>query len=90
MSRISQEKIKKIKEEILALLYNKFPHPLFTAQIAKELARDEEFIKKILLDLEKLGLVKKINEKKGKIFVRKTLWQLTEKAYKAYKNIKEK
>lgn len=89
MSKISEEKIKKIKEEILALLFSKFPYPLFTTQIAKELARDEEFIKKILLDLEKMGLIKRIKEKNGKIMTKKMLWQLTDKAYIAYKNIKE-
>ncbi|MEM1577885.1 MAG: hypothetical protein QXM27_02665 [Candidatus Pacearchaeota archaeon] len=88
MSKISEEKIKKIKEEILALLFNKFPYSLFTAQIARELARDEEFIKKILFDLEKVGLVRRIKEKNGKILSRKILWQLTEKAYFAYKNLK--
>ena len=90
MPKISKEKIKKIKEAILALLYAKFPYPLFTAQIARELARDEEFIKRLLIELERDKLVKRITEKEGKIYLRKTLWQLSEKAYMVYKNIKEK
>lgn len=87
MPRISEAKIKKIKESILALLYAKFPYPLFTAQIARELARDEEFIKRLLLELEKAALVKKINKKGDKVYLRKMLWQLSEKAYMAYKKL---
>jgi len=44
--RISNSKIEKISEQILAFLFSNSPKALFTSHIAVELARDEEFIKK--------------------------------------------
>ena len=46
--KISDKKKEKISEQILALLYSINPQSLFTLHIAREIARDEEFIKKIL------------------------------------------
>ena len=45
--KISREKQEKIIESILALLYEASPRALFTADIAREIARDEEFVKKL-------------------------------------------
>lgn len=86
MPAISQAKIKKIKEGILTLLFEKMPSVLFTSNIASELARDEEFIKKILFELEKDGLVKRVNTN----FLRKIKWTLSDKAYLAYKSLQER
>ena len=47
--RLSKDKRDKIAEQVLSFLYHSFPKQLFTAEIAKEIARDEEFIKKILM-----------------------------------------
>ena len=55
--RISKDKIQKIKENILAVLYSKSPQAVFTSDIALEIARDEEFIKKLVLEMEKERLV---------------------------------
>ena len=65
--RLSQEKIDKITEQILSYLYSSFPKNPFTAEIAREIARDEEFIKKLLFDLRERKLIivirKNSNEK---------------------------
>ena len=85
--RISEEKKEKISEQILSLLYSLFPQPLFTNKISQELARDEEFIKKILMNLEKKKLIKKIIlSEKGEKYKRKQRWTLTNKVYEFYKN----
>jgi len=85
--RISQEKQKKIKESILLLLFNS-PKALFTASVAKELARDEEFTKRLLIELENQGLVKKVNkDDKGRPYKKRVKWTLTPKAYEAYKQL---
>ena len=47
--KISKVKIDRIKENILAILYRSSPKSLFTVDIATELIRDEEFIKRLLL-----------------------------------------
>jgi len=85
--KISKEKKDKISEQILATLFLVSPKPIFTAHIARELARDEEFIKKLLDDLNLKKLVKKINKNgKGKQYILRTRWQLSEETYKTYKN----
>lgn len=50
---ISKEKKEKISEQILAYLYFTNPKPIFTVHIAKEIARDEEFVKKLLKEMKK-------------------------------------
>lgn len=83
--RISKEKKDKIAEQILSYLYHSFPQQLFTAEIAKELARDEEFIKRILLELKDKKLLVSIRKnKKGIHFIRRVKWQLSSNAYDAY------
>ena len=83
--RLSKEKRDKISEQILSLLYHSFPKQLFTAEIARESARDEEFIKAILFELKEKGLVTQIRKnEKGKLFIRRMRWQLSGQAYQAY------
>lgn len=85
--KISEEKIKKISEQIIFYLFNKNPQPIYTAHIAKEIARDEEFVKKILLDLKKNNLVKEIKtNKEGVDYIRRSRWKLTNKVYEFYSN----
>lgn len=84
--KISFEKKEKICEQILLFLYSKNPQSLFTSEIAKEMARDEEFIKKMLLDLKKKELVVLIiKNPQGKRYLRRQRWTLSDSAYKIYK-----
>ncbi|MAH07212.1 hypothetical protein CMI38_03110 [Candidatus Pacearchaeota archaeon] len=83
--RISQEKKDKITEQILSFLYHSFPNYPFTATIAREIARDEEFIKKLLFELKDKGLVIPIKKnQKGDIFSRRIKWKLVNKVYEVY------
>lgn len=83
--RLSKEKRDKIAEQILSLLFHSFPKQLFTAEVAKEIARDEEFIKTILYDLKDKNLLVAIKKnEKGLNFIRRVRWQLSSEAYKVY------
>jgi hypothetical protein len=83
--RLSKDKKEKVAEQVLALLYNSFPKQLFTAEIAREIARDEEFIKTLMLELKDKNLVLAIKKNEaGKDFIRRSRWQLTSPAYQAY------
>lgn len=83
--RLSKEKRDKISEQVLSLLYHSFPKQLFTAEIAKEIARDEEFIKNLLFQLKEKKLIVSIKKNsKGTIFSRRTKWQLSSNSYTAY------
>ncbi len=83
--KISEEKRNKILEQILAHLYNLNPQPLFTSYIAKEIARDEEFVKKLLLELKNKKLVIEIKKnKEGRDYIRRSRWKLSPQAYELY------
>ncbi len=86
MPKISEQKIEKISEQILFYLYSIFPKQVFTADIAKEIARDEEFIKNLLIKLEKRQLIVKINKNsQGSQYSRRLRWRISNKAHEIYK-----
>ncbi|MBS3071062.1 hypothetical protein J4407_02040 [Candidatus Pacearchaeota archaeon] len=83
--KISDKKRDKIAEQILALLFSSHK-PMFTSHVAEEIARDEEFIKKILEDLKKRKLVIEIKKNpKGVEYIKRSRWRLSDSAYKIYK-----
>ncbi len=85
--RISKQKKDKISEQILALLYSSSPKPLFTAHIAQEIARDEEFVKKLLLELKEKKFVIEIKKNpEGIPYIRRSRWKLSDQVYTTYKS----
>jgi len=88
MSRVSDRKKEKIKEEILRVLYDNSPVAISTSSIANEIIRDNEFILGLLKDMERVGLVRGIrqdrNIKKKKVRIR---WRMSNKAFKQYQEI---
>ncbi len=86
--RISKQKRDRISEQILSHLYHNFPSSFFTSEISRELARDEEFIKQLLLELQDKKLVSCIKKSPGGIlYSRRCRWSLSPKAYSAYKQL---
>ena len=89
--RISDKKREKIYEQILAFLYSVSPKPLFTLNIAQEIARDEEFVKILLLELKKKDLVIEIRKNpQGLPYSKRSRWKLSDSAYRAYKTHQNK
>jgi len=85
--RLSEDKKNKIYEQILSYLYHVFPEQPFTAQIAREIARDEEFIKRMLFELNDRNLIVSIKKnKKGEAFSRRLRWRLANKVYDVYQS----
>jgi hypothetical protein len=85
MPTISEQKKEKISEQILHYLFGIFPKQVFTADVAKELARDEEFIKILLKELEKKELVVKIDKNaQGIQYSRRLRWRISNKAHEIY------
>ncbi len=85
--KISKEKKEKIFEQILFLLYSLSPRAMFTSNIAKEIARDEEFTKKLLLELKNKKLVIEIKKNsKGIPYSKRSRWRLSDDVYNFYKN----
>jgi len=88
MPRISQTKENKIKETILHLLFEQSPKALFTYHIAQELARDEEYIKKLMSELETSNMVAGVRKNAdGKDYSRRIRWRLSSQTYDAYKKL---
>lgn len=86
--KLSQEKREKVQEQILSHLYHLYPQARFTAEIARELARDEEFILHLLKDLENKKLVLSINKNpKGILYTRRIRWRLSSQAYSKYQEM---
>ena len=84
--KISKEKKEKIHEQILALLYSLNPKPIFTSYIAKEIARDEEFVKELLFELKYKNLIVEIKQNpNGKPYLKRKRWKLRSLAYNTYK-----
>ncbi len=89
--KISDQKKEKISEQILALLYSVSPKPLFTLNIAKEIARDEEFVKSLLFSLKKKELIIEIKKNpKGLPYLKRSRWQLSDAVYQIYKEHQKK
>lgn len=88
MPKISDKKIQKIKEGILSLLYENPAKPLFTVHIAEEMIRDEEFTLRLLEELNKEGLINKIQSNSdGKQYLARKKWTLHPKVYSQYKQL---
>jgi len=86
--RLSKEKIEKIQEQILSQLYHIFPQARFSAEIARDLARDEEFIKSLLFELQQKKLVTCIRQNpKGSPYIKRLRWRISNKVYDAYKQL---
>lgn len=84
--KISKEKIQKISEQILFFLYLNNPKPFYTSHIAQEVARDEEFVKKLLLNLKQRKLVIEIDKNSlGVKYLRRSRWRLSTETYNFYK-----
>jgi len=84
--KISLIKREKISEQILSYLFSISPKPSFTAHIAREVARDEEFTKKLLLNLKEKRLVIEVKKNpSGKTYKKRSRWRLSDRAYTAYK-----
>lgn len=84
--KISEVKKEKICEQILSILNSTAPKLMFTSHIAQEIARDEEFTKKLLKELKSKNLVTEVKKnQKGKKYLRRSRWKLADKVYAFYK-----
>lgn len=89
--KISKEKRDRIKEGILSFLFHNSPKSFFTSEIALETARDEEFTKQLLLELQKDGFAACIDKNpQGIKYNRRQRWRISSKIYDTYKKLQEK
>lgn len=85
MPRISDQKKEKISEQILHYLFSVSPQMKFTAEIARDIARDEEFTKSILKELKSKGLINEtMKNSSGIEYLKRRRWRLSNSAFNAY------
>ena len=88
MPKLSEDKIKRIKEELLSVLFDQSPKPILTSHLAREIIRDEEFTLKLLKDLKQAKLIKEIKKNsQGKEYLSRRRWILTKEVYSQYKDL---
>ena len=86
--RISKDKIDRIKEEILSAIFRNSPTALFSSEVAHHIIRDEEFTKKLLLELEEKNLIARVSKNNDGIdYTKRMKWRLTTPVYQAYEQI---
>ena len=78
--------MERISEQILFYLYSVFPKLVFTVDVARETARDEEFVKRLLVRLEEKNLVVRVDKNpQGIKYSQRIRWRISNQAYEAYK-----
>ena len=86
--RISKDKIDRIKEEILSTIFRNSPTALFSSEVANNIIRDEEFTKKLLLELEEKNLIARVSKNNDGIdYTKRMKWRLTTPVYQAYEQL---
>ena len=85
MVKLSEKTMKALKEDILSILYERPLIPLFTYKVAQELRRDNEFTKKLLMMLQKEGLVEEIDQGNRGKFLARRKWKIPQKVLEAMK-----
>jgi len=89
MVKLSKKTTGLLRDDIISVLYSNSLRPLFTNEIATELRRDNEFVKKLLLDLKKEGLVELVQKNnKGQNYLTHQKWRIPPKVLAAYKSQK--
>jgi hypothetical protein len=89
--RISSKKRDKIKEGILAFLFQNSPKTYFTSEVACEIARDEEFTKDLLHELQAQNMIVSVDKNpKGIKYNKRIRWRISSRIYNAYKDLQEK
>ncbi len=84
--QISQQKRDKIAEQVLSHLFHNYPKSFFTSQVAQEIARDEEFMKSLLMELKAKDLLVAVKKNPdGVAYSKRVRWRLSNNAYEAYK-----
>ena len=88
MSRLSQKNFQKIAEQVLGLLYERYPQGMSTSAIAGELGRDNEFCAKLMDFLhEKRYVALSRIAKSGKSYSEWKVWRLSSETHYKYSKI---
>lgn len=87
MTRLSETTQKRLKDDIVSALYHS-KRSMFSNQIAKEICRDKELVKRLLAELEAMKVVEKVmKNKRGVSYKERNRWRLRPEVDKAFRQI---
>jgi len=88
MSRLSQKNFQKVAEQVLGILYERYPSPLSTNAISKEMGRDNEFTGKVMdfLHTKRFVALCRVS-KTGKQFSTRKCWRLSTETHMKYSHM---
>jgi hypothetical protein len=85
VSRLSQKSFQKVAEQALGLLYERYPSPLSTNAISREIGRDNEFAGKVMgfLHDRRFVVLCRVSES-GRQFSSRKCWRLSADTHMKY------
>ena len=85
MVKLSKKTVELLKDDIISILYERSLVPMSAYEICVELRRNNEFTKKLLLELEEDGLVREVGKNSdGRVYLRNKKWMIPAKVLKAF------
>ncbi len=85
MVKLAKRTVDLLKDDVVNILYENALKPLFTNEIAMLLRRDNEFTKRLLLDLKGMGLVEEVKlNKRKKQYIRRIRWKIEKEVLKKF------
>ncbi|HII15811.1 MAG TPA: hypothetical protein HA362_05880 [Nanoarchaeota archaeon] len=85
MTRLSEKTENHLKDEIVSALYHS-KRSMFSNQIATEICRDNELVKRLLAELDKMGVVERLlKNKRGVSYKERNRWRLRPEVEKAFR-----
>ena len=88
MVKLSSNTVNLLKDDIISILYENNLNPLLTMEIAKELRRDKEFTKRLLIELKEKGVIDQIKKNnKGKDYIKRSRWIINPEVLNNYNEL---
>jgi predicted transcriptional regulator len=85
MSKLSQKTFDRVCENILSVLYERYPIPVSALELSEELARDNEFVSRVLVYLQGRKLVERVETgKSGEPYEKWVKWKLSKNVKNSY------
>jgi len=88
---MSQKSFQKVAEQVLGLLFERYPGPLSTNAISKEIARDNEFAAKVMAFLHQKRFVALCRvAKSGRQYSTRKYWRLSTETHAKYSHMTQR
>ena len=84
MAKLSSRTKQLLKDDVVSVLFEKAPVSLFANEVALEMRRDNEFVKELLLELENVGVVERVEKGvSGRKYRKRMRWRIPHKVLQA-------